>query len=416
MIAMVKITSYEEQLLRGDYGNEAKQLVEILLKIAEINGVNEFVEVSQTMIGNTCMLSVAGETGINFLKRLADSGVKFKVPTYTNVVSIDLEQWQDLPIAEDYAEAQFEGVEAWKKLGAILNCSCIPFFSGAMPKYGDHAAYADTATVIFANSYFGVRSNRESDLVCLASAITGRVPKLGYHLDETRKGQYLIGVQATLNKESDYGALGYYVGKLVKDKVPVFQSINKPNLSIHDFIHLGASLATTGTVSLFHWDGITPEIRQNRAYYLDEAQIIDKIVITDQDLQNIYQQLNNLKQPQVDLVYIGCPHCNIEKIKYIASLLKGKRINENLELWISAPSSVKHLAAKNGDLQEIERAGGRIISDTCAVILPIKSFHFQNVVTDSAKAMVYLSDFGLDTAYGSIEQCLEAAVSGRWSA
>ena len=69
-MAMVKINSYEEQLLRGDYGNEAKQLVEILLKIAEINGVNEFVEVSQTMIGNTCMLSVAGETGSIFLKGL----------------------------------------------------------------------------------------------------------------------------------------------------------------------------------------------------------------------------------------------------------------------------------------------------------------------------------------------------------
>ncbi len=409
---MVVLTNYEKKLLKGEYGQEAKQLLEILLKVAEINGVSEFAEVEHVMIGNTCMLSVAGETGINFLGKLANSGVKFKVPTYTNVVSMDLDGWQELGISNNYAETQFKGVEAWKKLGAILNCSCMPFFSGAMPKYGAHVAYADTATVIFANSYFGAKSNRESDMVCLASAVTGRVPNFGYHLDKTRKGQFLIEVNASLKNESDYGALGYYIGKFVKEKVPVFKSFNNPNVS--NLIQLGSSLASTGTTSLFHWVGVTPEIRQNPDYYLDESQIIETISVADKDLTDIYKQLNTLQHSQVDLVYIGCPHCDIEKIKHISSLLEGKRISDSVELWISAPSSVKHLASKSGDLQEIERAGGKILSDTCAVILPIKSYNFGNVVTDSAKAQVYLSDFGLNTAFGSIKQCLKAATSGRW--
>lgn len=411
---MVNLTNYENKILSGEFGNEAKQLVEIALKIAEINNVNEFAEVAHVMIGNTCMLSVAGETGIEFLVKLASSGIKFRVPTYTNVTSIDLERWEELGIPKSYAETQLKGVGAWKGLGAIINCSCMPFFSGAIPRFGEHVAYADTSTVIFGNSYFGARSNRESDLVCLAAAVTGRVPKFGYHLDENRKGQYLIEVQTPLKSEGDFGALGYHIGKIVKEKVPVFKSTYEQNLSVQNLIQLGASLASTGTVSLFHWDNITPEIKQNPDYYYQTNEIMDNLVIGSKEIKNIYDQLNTLKGTQVDFVYIGCPHCSIEKVKYIANLLNGKRINDNVELWVSVPSSVRLLASKSGDFQKIEQAGGKVISDTCAVILPMNYFEFKNVITDSAKAYVYLSDFGLETAYGTIEQCLQAAIRGRW--
>ena len=98
------LTDYEKALLNGDFGQEARQLMEITLKVAEINGAKDLVAVKHVMIGNTGMLSISGETGINFLTRLADAGIKFSIPTYTNVVSIDTRQWQELGIPEDYPD------------------------------------------------------------------------------------------------------------------------------------------------------------------------------------------------------------------------------------------------------------------------------------------------------------------------
>ena len=407
------LTDFEKALLNGDRGQEAKQLMEIMLKVCEINDVRELVDVKHVMIGNTGMMSVAGETGIDFLCRLADSGIRFKVPTFTNVISLDLNQWKELGISNEYAEIQFKAVEAWKKLSAILSCSCIPFSCGAIPQYQEHVAYADTATVIFANSYFGARSNRESDLICLGAAVTGRVPKFGYHLIESRVGQIAINVNAELCAESDYDALGYHLGRIVKDKVPVFKNLDK-KISMQAFIQLGAALASTGTVSLFHCLGITPEVKQD-PYLYGVKGITEEIEVTEEHIKNTYTELNTTVDRIIDLVYLGCPHCTLEKIKYIADRLAGKTIRSGVEVWISASSTVRHLSSKTGDIQKIERTGARILSDTCAVIMPTRKLGYRSVATDSAKARVYLSDFGLNVRFGTTDDCLKAALKGQWS-
>ena len=406
------LTDYEKALLNGDYGQEAKQLMEIMLKVAEIYEAAELVDVKHVMIGNTGMLSIAGETGINFLVRLADSGIKFKVPTFTNVVSIDVEQWQKMGIPEEYAKTQLKSVEAWRKMGAILCLSCMPHLCGAIPKYGDHVAYSDTAPVIFANSYFGARSNRESDLIALASAICGRIPSFGYHLDENRPGQVLVNIKAKLKEETDYDALGYYVGRIVKDKVPVFKNMDK-EVSTQSLIQLGAALATTGTVALFHCLDITPEVKQN-PYVYGEKNITEEIEVTDDDIRATYRELNTTTEPRIDLVYIGCPHCTIEKLKHIADWMSDRQVNKDTEVWISVPNVVRELAVRTGDIQRIERSGAKVLADTCAIVAPTAMLGYRSMATDSAKARVYMSDFGLNVRFGTTDQCLAAAIKGYW--
>lgn len=405
------LTDYEKALLNGDHGPEAKQLMEIMLKVAEINEADGLVEVRHIMIGNTAMLSIGGKTGINFLERLADAGIRFRVPAFTNVVSMDINQWQKIGIPKEYAEAQLKGVEAWARLGAILSCSCMPFICGDIPKLGDHVAYADSAPVIFSNSYFGARGNRESDLICLGGAICGRIPNFGYHLDENRLGQILVDVKAEIRDESDYDVLGYHVGRIVKDKVPVLKNLDK-NISTQAFIQLGAALAATGTVSLFHCLGITPEVRLN-PYLYGEKNVTEKIEVTDEDMRNTYREMNTTTESKIDLVFIGCPHCTVEKVKHVADVLDGKKISKDVEVWISVPSVVRELALRAGDVQKIERTGAKVLSDTCAITVPA-ALRYQNMATDSGKAQVYMSDLGLNVRFGTVEQCLEAAVKGYW--
>ena len=406
------LTDYEKALLKGDYGQEAKQLMEIMVKVAEINEAAELVDVKHVMIGNTGMLSIGGETGINFLVRLADCGIKFRVPTFTNVVSIDVEQWQKMGIPKEYAETQLKSVEAWRRMGAILCLSCMPHLCGAIPKYGDHVAYSDTAPVIFANSYFGAKSNRESDLIALASAICGRIPNFGYHLDENRLGQVLVNIKAKLKKDSDYDALGYYVGRIVKDKVPVFKNMDK-EVSTQSLIQLGAALATSGTVALFHCLDITPEVKHN-PYVYGEKNIAEEIEVTDDDIRATYRELNTTTDTKIDLVFIGCPHCTIEKLKHIADVLADRQVNKDTEVWISVPNVVRELATRTGDIQRIERSGAKVLADTCAVVAPTAMLGYRSMATDSAKAQAYMSDFGLNVRFGTTDQCLAAALKGYW--
>jgi predicted aconitase len=75
--------------------------------------------------------------------------------------------------------------------------------------------------------------------------------------DKNRPGQFLVNIKARLKEESDYDALGIHVGRIVKDKVPVFKNMDR-NVSMQSIIQLGAALATSGTVSLFHAFDITP--------------------------------------------------------------------------------------------------------------------------------------------------------------
>jgi len=406
------LTDYEKALLNGDHGQEARQLMEITMKVAEINEAADLVKVKHVMIGNTGMLSIAGETGINFLMRLAEAGIKFRVPTYTNVVSIDTEQWQEIGIPEEYARTQLKGIDAWRKMGAILSLSCMPMLCGAIPKCGDHVAYADSAPVIFGNSYFGARSNRESDLTCLAAAICGRIPNFGYHLDENRLGQVLVDVRAKLKDESDYDALGYHIGKMVKDKVPVFKNIDQ-DVSTQALIQLGSALAAAGTVALFHCFDITPEIRQN-PYLYGEKNITEEIEVTDEDIQGAYRELNTTSEPKIDLVFIGCPHFTIEKLTQIAEVLAGKQVSQDTEVWLAVPKVVKELAIRMDIVPTIERSGAKVLTDCCSVVLPTATLGYRNMATDSAKARIYMSDFGLNVRFGTTDRCLKAAISGYW--
>ena len=406
------LTDFEKALLNGDRGGEARRLMEIMLKVGEINGADEWVDVKQVMIGNTGMMSVAGETGIDFLCKLADAGIQFRVPTYTNVVSMDLRQWKELGISNDYAATQFKAIEAWKKMGAVLSCSCMPFSCGAAPRYQEHVAYADTATVIFGNSFFGARSNRESDLICLGAAVCGRVPKFGYHLVENRLGRVAINVDAQLHRDSDYDALGYHLGRIVKDRVPVFKNLDK-NISVQALIQLGAALASTGTVALFHCEGITPEVKQDSFLYGVKG-ITEEIEVTEEDIKNTYAELNAGGVPEIDLVFLGCPHCTLEKLRQIADRLDGKRIHDNLKVWRATSSAIRHLASRSDGLRKIERAGAVVLCDTCAVIAPTRELGYRTIATDSSKAQVYLSDLGFNIGFGTTDECLEAALRGHW--
>ena len=82
--------------------------------------------------------------------------------------------------------------------------TCINHQTVYQPKLGEHVAWGDTGTVIYANSVFGARSNFESGPAALSAGLTGRTPAYGFHLDEHRKGTFTVEVTARLDDLADF--------------------------------------------------------------------------------------------------------------------------------------------------------------------------------------------------------------------
>jgi predicted aconitase len=116
----------------------------------------------------------------------------------------------------------------------------------------------------------------------------------------------------------------------------------------------------------------------------------------------------------IDLVSLGCPHASLRELEAIANYLDGRQVEA--ALWITTARSTRLAAQAAGLVARIEAAGGRVVADTCMVVAPVASLGFQTLATNSAKMAFYTpSHSGLGVRFGPMEQCLEAAVTGRWT-
>ena len=127
-----------------------------------------------------------------------------------------------------------------------------------------------------------------------------------------------------------------------------------------------------------------------------------------------YAALGTGKGPP-ELVTLGCPHASMEDLVRILRLLDGRRVK--VPLWISTSQVVREQAEAEGLAAKLRDCGAEIVADTCMVVAPLKEMGLHTLATDAAKAAFYLpSHHGVSVYYGSTEQCIEAAVSGRWPA
>ena len=131
----MNLTDYERAILAGDYGDAAKKVLEVMVKIYEINEAEGFADVEEVMLASTQNMSIGGIPGMEFLTQLASSGIRFKARTITDPVSIDLEAWKRLGIPEDYADNQKRSVDALLRMGAVPTWTCTPYLAGSIPRY-----------------------------------------------------------------------------------------------------------------------------------------------------------------------------------------------------------------------------------------------------------------------------------------
>ncbi|MGC9060171.1 MAG: aconitase X, partial [Thermoplasmata archaeon] len=323
-----------------------------------------------------------------------------QVLTFLNPAGMDIENWKELGFPQDFVEKQLRIIEAFRKMGIIISATCTPYLSGNLPTFKEHIAWSESSAVSFANSVLGARTNREGGPSALASAILGRTPNYGLHLDENRKPDFHVQVEATLKTEADFGALGYYVGKIVKDKIPYFTGIKMAGVDA--LKALGAAMAASGAVALYHIEGITPEAGN----YSPSG--LEKIHVTEKEMKETYTILNTGEEP--DIVILGCPHSSLNEIRYLTELLEGKKLRK--PVWICTSRAVKELAKRMGYAAKIEEAGGKIVADTCTVVAPVEAMGFKTIGVNSGKAANYLPGFcKAKVIFGDTESLIRRVLS-----
>ena len=396
------LTKNEEKMLAGDEGYAVKKSMEILVALGNIYGAEKLIEIGSVQVAGVSYHNL-GDAGLEFLNELAKDG-KVKVLTTLNPAGMDLEDWRKLGIDEEFARKQNLVIDAFRKMGILISCTCTPYLIGNLPRYGEHIAWSESSAVTFANSVIGAKTNREGGPSALAAAFVGKTPYYGLHLDENRVPDTHVEVRTKFTKFSDWGALGYCIGKQVQNKIPYITGIN--DVSLDELKSFCASVVTFGSKPLFYMKGITPA---SEKYQPPK----EKIILEDRDIREAYEAINDDVE-DIDFVCIGCPHASIKEIAQIADLLKDKTISPNTEFWVATSRSMKQLADKRGYTEVIEKTGGKFACDTCMAVAPLKG-RFRAVATTSAKGCYYSRHNKMLTKMGSLEECIEAAVKGKWS-
>ncbi|MFH1447939.1 MAG: aconitase X catalytic domain-containing protein [Candidatus Micrarchaeota archaeon] len=393
----MKLTKEEEKMSAGENGRAVQKAMEILTALGDIYGADRLIPVTSVQVAGVSYYNL-GDAGLEFLSELAEDG-QVCVNTTLNPAGMDMEGWKELGIDPEFAHKQKLVVDTFVKMGITPTLTCTPYLAGNNPTLGDHIAWSESSAVAYANSIIGAYTNREGGPSALSAALTGRTPNYNMHLDDNRQATKSVIVNATLDSIDDFGALGYVIGKAIGNEIPLIHGIKAAG--IPELKSLCASIATFGGTPMFHMEGITP----NKTTIPKES-----IEVTRRDIEDALGALTDGKDP--DFVSLGCPHCSIDEVEKIALLLKGKKVN--IETWITLSREVKREADRKGYIKMIRDAGARIACDTCLAVAPLKG-RFKCLATNSAKGCYYgRGNNNFMTLIGTTEECMNAAVTGKW--
>ncbi|MEM2836441.1 MAG: aconitase X catalytic domain-containing protein [Candidatus Bathyarchaeia archaeon] len=408
------LSNEEERILGGDYGPALQKAMEILVAIGDINDAKRLIPISSAhMAGN---YGVLRDEGVEWLEEFSKEA-RVKVFTTVNPQGFDFDLWREMGVPETFREIQLRIDMALRKIGVKLFYTCQQFLVGNLPRKGEHIAWAASESEIFANSVLGAMTNREGDHSALAAAVIGKTPEYGMHLPENRVGNILVDLSELDFKEitqTDYAAIGYHVGKIVGDKIPVFIGLPK-DISIQNLQALAYPLPVSGAVPMFHLVGITPEAPTLEAAF-GGGKPEDKIVVSKSDIKNVYEECRRASENRVDLVIFGCPHCTLQEIEEIALMLEGKKVCNGVKLWVCTSKATKSIAERMGYGDIIREAGGMLVADTCPSGGPyayLKDQGVEVVVTNSIKAAYYAYGlFDMGTIFASTRDCIKSAIRG----
>ncbi|MBC7780585.1 MAG: aconitase X catalytic domain-containing protein [Proteobacteria bacterium] len=413
----MQLSTDEQAMLRGDRGLPVKEAIEFQIAIGDFFGAERFVPISNAhMMGD---IEVMGDAGLARLQQMAEGGARCAIGITTNARCIDFDHVASLGQIEDEAQKERRIIAHLRQMNVITADTCINYQTLYQPHLGEHVAWGDTGTVIYANSVFGARTNFEGGPSALASAITGRTPAYGFHLDAVRRGNLVVELDVDPSDYADWGAIGKLVGEPNQSyyAVPVFTNVRRAPTS-DELKHLGAALASYGSHAMFHMVGVTPEAPSVEAA-LGGNTPTSVMKITRADIDRVYRSYD-VKDGRCNLVVFSAPQLSLFELKRISELLDGRQVAAGSKLFVTTSNAMKRTASELGYIGRIEAAGGIVLEGVCFYILqnlsPIKqAMGWSSLVTNSAKLVNTITAHRFNTILRRTEDCIATALSGNVS-
>jgi predicted aconitase len=386
----MELTEDQRAILAGRDGPEMRLALAALVRYGAAFDAPRLVPIASAHLAGSFAIS-AYSGYYDLLDRLVRAGIRVKVPT-----TVDPHPGCEFSAANRWLvfRKQRHHEAQLARLGVTPNYSCVCYWDANVPRFGDVIGWAESSAVIYANSVIGARTNRHSILIDVCMAVTGLTPEFGLLYDANRKGNLLVKLDI---ERMDADALGYLIGQAAVDKVPVLTHYPFTRVQLKN---MGAAMAASGGIGLFHVIGITPEAPSLEAVFDTEPGT--PLTITQQDLDAL--RLPSPKQDASGLVAFGCPQMTIEEVDEVGRHFVGQRVKRRTVFHVT-PTALEALRTLPLH-EELRAAGVEIVAHCPLAALSVRlGPGMRQVLTTSGKLHYYLQG----AEYGNLDDALRVA-------
>lgn len=410
----MRLSEEELAMLRGDKGAAVQEAIEFQIQVGNFFGAERFVPITHAHVMGD--IEVMGDGGLQHLRHMTDQHASCAVPASSNAQCMHFHA--DPRMAQDAEEEEKEKdiLSRYKTMRIAATDSCIPYQHVYQPKIGEHVAWGDTGTVIYANSVLGARTNFEAGKSSFAAALTGRTPEYGFHLDAARRGTLHVRLQAQMRDFADWGALGKIIGHPNQDyfAVPVIDGYGKTPMS-DELKHLGASLASYGSMAMFHMVGATPEAPTLEAAFGGAAPAA-AMTVTDADLQAVFDAYQ-YKDGGANIVVFSGPQLSLYEMQSLSEWFAGRRVAPGMTAVVTTNHMIYSDAKRLGYVDVLEAAGVTILQGVCFYILQRLSKireenGWTNLISNSGKLVNTITAHRFNTVLRRTADCVDIACTG----
>ena len=356
----------EEEALAGKHGDALGSAYRILVAIGEATDAKKLVPIKWAHISGVNYNTI-GDAGIQFLDKFSRKA-KVTVMTTINPMGFDRTKPDDIPAS--FQDKQASIVRSYERMGTMSSFTCTPYEVFDIPQKGTAVSFAESNAAVFSNSLLGLMTNKESALSALASSVTGKAPLSDLRLEEARTPKVAIETEFDFKSELDYGLLGYFAGKVVKESSVALSRIRK--LNTNQAKALCAAIGTSGSCGMFTFGGNARE----------------KISFGKKESQSIMDELNTADD--ADIITLGSPQLGMNELELLGQLTESKKFTRRCMLFCSR--TVYNKASRLGLADKIEKSGVDFRCDSCTCLTPyITKDRHDAVITNSVKAAYYLA-------------------------
>ena len=410
----MQLDEEEQAMLRGERGQAVQEALQFQLEVGSFFEARRFVKINNAHVMGD--IEVMGDGGLGLLRRMSQQKAQCVVPTSSNAQCMHFHAEPRLRQDAGEVAKEREILALYDGMRIAATDTCIPYQTVYQPKLGEHVAWGDTGTVIYANSVLGARTNYEAGKASFAAAITGRTPAYGFHLDEKRRGTFLVELKARMDDLADWGALGKIVGHPNQDYFAVSVIDGFARMPMSDELkHLGASLASYGSMAMFHMVGVTPEAPTREAAFGGNTPT-DTMTVTDADIQAVYDAYS-YREGSANIVVFSGPQLSIFEMQDMAARFRGRQVAPGIAAVITTNHMIYSDAQRLGYAQTLEAAGVTILQGVCFYILQrltqIREENgWTNLISNSGKLVNTITAHRFNTVLRRTQDCVDIACTG----